>query len=456
MKMDFNLNLTQEQKLVMTQQMQLSVKLLQMSSFELQEFVEKELQENPVLEYNYNEEETTGSDNLADYNKLAKYLEFDSYAQSTYDKNEEDVSPFNFIASEKSLNDFLHEQISELKEKESLKLICGYIVDNIDERGYLDTTIESIAEELKIPLHYAEKALGIVQSFDPPGVGARNLKECLKLQLKVKGIEDPNIFSIIDNYLEYLAENKYNLIARELRITPKEVQDSGDKIKTLEPKPSRGFYTGDEVKFIKPDAYVTKINNEYQIIMNDNMSKSLSVNNIYKNILNENSDKKAVEYVKEKLNNAAFLIKSIDHRNSTIYKVLEYIIKFQKNYFDHGENFLKPMTLKEISVALNVHESTISRAIKEKYIYTDKGIVKIKNLFTTGISAQQSSDEDVSARKIKNSIKELIDKENKQSPLSDQAICDILNTSSVKISRRTVAKYREEIGIKSSSMRKRL
>lgn len=455
MNMNFNLNLTQEQKLVMTQEMQLSVKLLQMSSIELIEHVEKEVQENPVLEVSYEDSEKQDKiENRIDYKEFIKYLDFDKYGQKSYEKSEdEEVSPFNFIWKEKSLNQYLKDQISYLNVKGYLRRLCEYIVDNLDERGYIADTIEEIAIELNKSEKVVSYALSLVQSLDPPGIGARDIKECLKLQLRRKNISDKEIFIIIDEHLQDIAENKYSSIAKALNIELKKAQDYGDIIKTLEPKPSRGFYTGDDISYIVPDAYIKKVSGEYQIILNDSMIPRLNINERYKVIINQEKDKEAVEYVKNKLNSALFLIKSIEHRKSTIYTVLEKIVEFQKDYFEYGESHLKPMTLKDISESINMHESTVSRAIKDKYINIDKGVVRIKDLFTSKISSNNL--EDVSTAVIKKNIEELINKEDKSKPLSDQALCGILNKKAMNISRRTVAKYREEMNIKPSSKRKR-
>lgn len=454
MNMDFGLNLTQEQKLVMTQEMQLSVKLLQMSGFELQEYVEKEIQENPVLDAKVLADNTE-QNNKMDYKELMKYFEFDNYSHHNYEKkDDDDVSPFSFISEKKSLKEYLKEQIRDLGVKDFIKSICLYIIENIDDRGYLEIKDEEITEDLKISMPLTKHCIEIIHSLEPSGIGARDLKECLKIQIRKKGIEEEAIFEIIDNHLELLAENKYNHIAKILNIDVKKAQEYGDIIKTLHPKPSRGFFTGEEVKYITPDAYIKKIDNEYFIIMNDDMLPKLSINQIYKEIIRDENDKDAVDYVKDKLNSAMFLIKSIQHRKSTIYTVLEKILETQRDYFDYGDEYLKPMTLKEIAEELGVHESTISRAIRDKYIYTNKGTIRIKDLFTTAISSNTSG-EDISVKIIKKSIKDLIDKEDKSKPLSDQVICDLINKEGMNISRRTVAKYREEMGIKSSKGRKR-
>lgn len=460
MNMNMNLNLTQEQRLIMTQQMQLSIKLLQMSNYDLKEYIEKEYAENPVLEASFNEKvEPTKEQDRIDYKEMIKYLEFDNYGSQSYGSynsdNNEAVSPFNFISNTKSLKEYLHEQVVELNEDEYMKVLANYIIENLDNRGYLDMPLDEICKELNIDLKCGEEALEIVQSLDPVGIGARDLKECLTIQLLEKGLLDDELEEIIENHLEDIADNKYTQIAKKLKITPLKAQEYGDLIKSLEPKPSRGFYTGDEVKFIVPDAIIRKLNDEYLIIMNDSMLPKLSISGFYKEVLSSCNDKFANDYVKEKINNAMFLIKSIESRKSTLYRVLEKILEKQREYFDKGKAFLKPMTLKEIAEELEMHESTISRAIRDKYVLTSMGTIKIKDMFVTGI-VSKSGDEDVAVTNIKNKIKELVDNENKKKPLSDQAICNMLNDEKMNISRRTVAKYREELGIKASSKRKRI
>lgn len=459
MKLDFNLNLTQEQKLIMTQQMQLSIKLLQMSTYDLREYIENEFVENPILEgdFDFVQEDKAYEDKI-DYKEMIKYLEFDNYSSQSYGEynKDEDVSPFNFISQKESLTEYLNNQLIESDEDKYKKAIVSYMIENIDSRGYLDMPLEDICKELNISLELGQEALEILQDLEPDGIGARNLKECLKIQLIKLGVLDDNLERIIDEYLDLIADNKFNIIAKNLKITPKEAQDLGDVIKKLEPKPSRGFYTGEEVKFIIPDAAIRKIDGQYFVIMNDGVIPRLSISSIYKDILNNKDDKKTENYVKEKLNNAMFLIKSIEQRKSTLLRILEKVVDKQMEYFDKGQKYLRPMTLKDMAEELGIHESTVSRAIKDKYILTSFGTVKIKDLFTTGLSQVQGNGEDIAVVNIKKQIKEMIDNEDKKKPLSDQIICDELNKKNLNISRRTVAKYREEMEIKSSSKRKRI
>ncbi|MHC1684288.1 MAG: RNA polymerase factor sigma-54 [Clostridiaceae bacterium] len=458
MNFELGVNLTQQQKLVMTQKMQQSVKILEMSGLELKDYVEKVIVENPILEIDYEDKTSkkeTDLSNKIDYKEMINYLQFDNYGSGNYELNNDDdeaVSPFNFISAQKSLYDYLEEQISELNIEEYKKEICKFIIDDIDSRGYLVDNDENLAELLKVSAEEIHEAIEIIQDLEPSGIGAHDLKECLLIQLERQGILDDNLYKIITEFLELVGENKYNVIAKELNITVKEVQEYGDLIKTLEPKPSRGFYTGDEVKYIVADATIKRIGDEFIIVMKNDVVPTLMINNMYKDIIKKD-DASTSKYVKDKIDSAIFLIKSIEQRKNTLYRVLEEIIRIQKDYFLYGDKYLKPMKLKEISEIIDVHESTVSRAIREKYIDTERGLVKIKDLFTTGLSS--SNEEDVSTNNIKKKIKELVDNENKSKPLSDQAITDALVAEQVEISRRTVAKYREEMGIKSSSKRKR-
>lgn len=460
MLMDFNLNLTQEQKLIMTQQMQLSIKLLQMSTYDLREYIEKEFSENPVLEAQYEEnKEIVNEQDRLDYKELVKYLESDNYGSQSYGEyDQEGISPFTFISKPESLTDYLESQILELPISEYMRSVCSYMVECLDNKGYLDIKKEELMSELGCSEETFNRALIVLHNLEPAGIGARDIKECLKIQLERKGQYDEIVKNIIESHLDDLADNKYQVIAKALGITPKKAQDYGDLIKKLEPKPSRGFYTGDEVSFIIPDAEIRKIDGEFFIIMNDGVLPMLSVNPLYASILKDSSnDKEATEYVKEKMNKAMFLIKSIEQRKSTLYKVLEKILEKQKEYFEKGEKYLKSMTLKEIAEQLEMHESTISRAIRDKYILTSMGTIKIKDLFVNSISNKETKngEEDVTVINIKKALEEVINEENKTKPLSDQAISEILNEKGMAISRRTVAKYREELGIKSSSKRKR-
>ena len=461
MDLNFSMKMTQQQKMIMTQNMQQSIKLLQMSLHDLREYINDEYSENPVLEINEesNFSEDTNYSDLEKYNseQIAEDMYYDSYN----DKHEashsnEDISPLNFIEKKKSLKEYLYEQLLETDEEQYIVMIAKYIIESLDGRGYLEIPIEELADELNIQIDDVEKGLKLVQSLEPYGIGSRNIEECLIIQSMNLNILDDNIETIIKNHLEEVAENKYEAIGKAMGISPREAQRYGDLIKKLEPKPSRGFYTGEEVNYIIPDAEIKNIDGEFFIIMNESVLPRLMINRVYRDVLKNGQDSEINVYVKEKINKALFLIKAIEDRKNTLYRVLECLIEKQKEFFEKGYSYIKPLTLKDISEMLEVHESTISRTIKDKYILTSYGTIKIKDLFVNGLINRNNDSEDLSTIKIKNEIKNIVDEENKNKPFSDRDISLMLKEKNITISRRTVAKYREELGIKSSSMRKRL
>ena len=458
MNLDYNMKMTQQQKMIMTQNMQQSIKLLQMSLHDLREYINNEYSENPILEINEQSsmsEEFKNSE-LEKYTieKIAEEMDYDSYKDKPeHSYSNEDISPLNFIEEKKSLKEYLNEQLLEVKEDGYIVMIAKYIIESLDRRGYLEISTEELASELKILSEDVERGLKLVQSLEPYGIGARNIKECLIIQSINLNILDDNIEKIIQEHLEDVAENKYELIGKSLKISSREAQRYGDLIKKLEPKPSRGFYTGEEVNYIIPDAEIKNIDGEFFIVMNESALPKLIINKTYKDVLKNGKDTEVNSYVKEKVNKAIFLIKAIEDRKNTLYKVLEFLIEKQKGFFEKGYLYIKPLTLKEVSERLEVHDSTVSRTIKDKYILTSYGTIKIKDLFASDVN---KSCDDLFTIKIKSEIKKIVEDEDKAKPLSDQSISFILEKRDMKISRRTVAKYREELGIKSSSMRKRL
>ena len=437
--------MSQQHKLIMTQGMKQSINILQMSAQDLREYIDKEYEENPVIDIEYRSEKDSFINEKFDI-----YIRQENY----YLSSGEEYNVFDFIKEEETLKGYLYEQLVTIKCDNSMKKTIVYMIDSLDDNGYLSESLESICKTLMINNEEGENALNILQSLEPIGIGARNLSECLMIQLRHKSILDDMLKEIVLNYLEYVAENKYIYIGRKLGISKKKVQVYVSYIKSLEPKPSRGFYTGNEVKIIIPDAYIFKVYDTYEVLLNGSIIPKVTINSLYKEFAMENRNKEEVEYIRGKIITANTLIKAIEKRNSTLLNLLKCIVEIQKEYFEKGDLYLKPMTLKSISREMNIHESTVSRTIKEKYILTDKGIVRIKDLFSKNIVSKNTDDEEISINKIKSKIKNIIEKENKKKPLSDQTICNLLNTDNIYISRRTVAKYREELEIKSSSKRK--
>lgn len=426
--------------------MKQSINILQMSAQDLRDYIDKEYEENPVIDIEYsNENNSFINENFNIYiNQKNCYL-----------SSSEEYNIFDFIKEKKTLRDYLYEQLVTIKCDNIIKKTIVYMINNLDDNGYLRESLESICKVLMINEEEGQIALDILQSLEPSGIGARNLSECLIIQLKRKSMLDDMLKEIVLNYLEYVAENKYIYIGRKLGISQKKVQGYVRDIKSLEPKPLRGFYTGNEVKFIIPDAYIFKgYDNTYEVLLNSSIIPQISINSLYKEFAIENSNKEEVKYIKDKIITANMLIKAIEKRNNTLLNLLKCIVEIQKEYLEKGNLYLKPMTLKSIASKMNIHESTVSRTIKEKYILTHRGIVRIKDLFSKNIVSKNNDDDEISINKIKSKIKNIIEKENKKKPLSDQAICTLLNIDNIYISRRTVAKYREELDIKSSSKRK--
>lgn len=457
MDLKFTEQMSQEQKLILTQEMKLSLKLLEMPAYELQENILKELDENPVLdekpEDNPNNDDYNDDSDINYKNLVKTYKEMD-YDYTTYNNGQDDkIDALDFVSEKKTFRDYLKEQMLDLREKDCVIQICNYIIEDIDDRGYLNCSIEEIAENLKVNKDLVSYSLKLVQGFRPWGVAARNLKECLKIQLEKENIKDMNIYKLVDESLELIADNKIKEIAKNFKMDIKKTQEYCNLIRSLNPKPSRGFYMGTLEEYVIPEAYIRRIGSDFYIVMNDSYIPKLTINDLYKNIINIEKDAKTTDFVEGKLKSAVFLIKGIESRKNTLYNILEKIVELQKEYFLHGAHYLKPMIIATIANSLNLHESTISRAIKDKYISIDFGTVRIKDLFTTGISSSLM-EEDLSSQTVEGEIKKLIDNEDKTKPLSDQEICDRLKAMNIQLARRTVAKYREKMDIRSSNRRK--
>lgn len=405
--MDFSLKLKQNIKLILTQDMKLSMNVLEMSSSKLNELIEKEVNKNPMLEIVY------------------------SPRSNNYSNAEDTPSPLEFVSKEESLFDFLEEQLSYFKLSKKFKDICYYIINNLDERGYLTISKNEIKKTFKISTSDLKEIFNIIYSLEPYGIGAENLKDCLKIQLTIKDKKDPILFSIIDNYLEDLGAKKFEFIAKNLNISVDKIKNYLALIQTLDPIPARGYFIGNKTKYIVPEAKIEIINKELKITLNEEAFPKIKISS------SDISDK--VNY-----QNALKLIKAIEKRYATLEKILKLLIVKQSEFFFFGKEYLKTLTLKDIATELNLHISTISRAIKEKYIETPQGIIEIKSLFII-------NSESILIKKL---IEEFVHNENKYSPLSDEKISYLLKNKGFSVARRTVAKYRDELGILSTRERK--
>lgn len=455
MKIGYELTIEQTQKLSMTPELIQAIQILQYNNQELNEYIDKELLENPILESEYHKESDTEIDIDSLRDQLIQADEnVEAYKQWESHSTSDEYSYENFVAFNYTLTEFLIEQLhfSSLKGQDAE--IGRYIIENIDDNGYLSMSLEEICSVLDVDLDSCERVLDLIHTFEPSGVGARDLNECLIIQLASLGELTDEIEFIISNRLKDLADNKYALISKDMGISIAEVQGIADLIKTLEPKPGRGFDSDNNIKYILPDIYVEETNGEYIVSANDGSTPSLHISSYYNSLTEEaKSDKELSNYLNNRFNSAMWLMKSIEQRKKTIYNVASAIVQFQNDFFAKGERFLKPLTLKQIAETVGVHESTVSRAINGKYMQCPRGVFELKYFFTGGILNEDGSG--VSSNSIKSMIKEFVDAEDDKKPLSDSKISEMLHEKGIDISRRTVAKYRDDIGILPSSKRRR-
>lgn len=404
--MDFKLNLKQDIKLILTQEMQLSLNILEMSLPDLINFLEKEKKTNPAIEI--------------------------IYPSKTYKSEDENYDLFETYSDEETLVDILEEQIRYLKLTPKVKETSIFIINNLDNKGYLAIPKKEITNFLNISNKVLKEALEVVNTLEPLGVGAQNLQECLKIQLKHKEINDINLYKIIDFYLQDLAKEKYDYIATSLNCEVLKVKEYLKIIQKLNPIPARGYKVKNTSTYISPDANITIIDNRLEYKINDE--------NIPKVYINSTAN-----VSQEKIDKISYIIKSIEKRYSTLERIIVFLLFAQKEFFFKGKKFLKTLSLKDMANYLELHESTVSRAIKDKFLNTPQGIVSFKSLFVY----------DENIFKIKDIIEKAIEEENPNSPYSDNQLSILLKSKGYEVARRTVTKYREDLGFKSSRERKR-
>lgn len=481
MKLGYELTIEQSQKLVMTPELIQAIQILQFNTQELESFVDEQLLINPILEAeshgeaNQNEsndssdsnernldeyqkeEPSAKKDEEFDWSEYFKEREFDdiSYKQNEYHKQDPLEFTFeHFATNEITLTEHLMFQLQFAPIKKSCRQIGRYIIESLDDNGYMTLKEEEIATNLNVSLDKINIVMEAIHNFDPLGVGAKDLKECLIIQLKAMGEDTEFVREIVYNHLEDIAANRLGNIAKSLGICVKEVQELSDVIKGLEPKPGRQFSSANETRYIVPDVTVEKVDGEYVVTINESSVPKLNVSTVYKKMLMESEkDSNISKFLSDKLNSALWLIKSIEQRRQTIYNVVKAVVKYQIDFFEEGPKHLKTLTLKQIADEVGIHESTVSRSINGKYMQSPRGVFELKYFFTSGVS--NASGQGVASESIKTFIKEIVDSENPSSPYSDQAIVEMLKEKGFDISRRTVAKYRDEMKLPSSSKRKR-
>ena len=480
MALENRLELRLSQKLILTPQLQQAIKLLQLPHLELSQFLTQELTENPFLEET-NEEETSideltpdekdsmepeepDEDTAAPLEKLLNFTTVDEYFEER-SSDGRDMGYFNpgtvappsfeqFTSKRPDLADHLLWQLRLSPASEDIRTVGELIIGNINENGYLISTIEEIRDSAKTEMETAEKALNLIQSFDPPGIGARDIRECLLLQLKVLNLSNTVVENIILNNMEELEKKKYDVIAHQYNLPLDEVMAAVKIIEGLEPKPGRTF-SDVSTNYITPDVYLVKTEDGYQIILNDEGLPRLRVSGFYRKLMQQENafPKEDKQFLLEKMRSAVGLLKSLDQRDRTIYRVTETLLDLQKDFFSKGVECLRPLTLRDVASILNLHESTVSRVTSNKYLSCEHGVFCFRYLFSSALHSGAGS---VSSTSVKNTIKTIISEEEHRKPLSDQEISGRLKQSGIVIARRTVAKYRDELGIPSQIQRRKM
>ena len=473
MAFELQQNLRLQQQLIMTPQLQMAIKLLQLSKLELVEMIQMELENNPTLEDAREETSTEKESETTDKEpsttkevsideKFESYLdwhhyidEYNSTGKIHFEGEKKDALNFEaFTANKTSLADHLRWQLLMTQPTSEEEEIGSLIIGNTDKDGYLDISVDEIAQTSNARLEKVTQVLSLMQSFDPPGICASDIKECLLIQTRLLGIEDVLITDIIRYHIKDLETKRYKKIAKELKTDIDHVILAVNLIKNLDPKPGDKF-SDEELRYITPDVYVYKEGDAYLIFLDDDDMPKLHINSYYKKAVQRGEkiagDTKA--YLKDRLRSAEWLIKSIQHRKKTIYNVMQSIIKFQRDFFDNGIANLKPMVLRDVADDIEMHESTISRVTNNKYAYTPHGIFELKFFFNSSIN--RSNGRTIASASVKEKIRKLIENENPKKPYSDKKISELLEENDIYLARRTVAKYREMLGILPSSKRKK-
>lgn len=478
-----------KQELKINPRLYQAMDLLYMPLLDLQQHLKQELLNNPFLdmvepeeEEEENEEETVEAEAPAEAEEKTTNDEidweeilldgFDAGGRREEHEEREYYEPVT--VDSRNLSDHLIDQITLLDLTPREQFLADEFVGNINEDGYLACAVEQIVtgvnEEVvraaeaaerdieDLPLYTlaeVEDMLRTIQNLDPPGVGARDLRECLMLQLREAGLEQSVPFRLVRDCFDELINHRWSEISKRFGISPSDVQKAADEIKKLDPKPGL-MYSDASDNYIIPDLIVEKIDGKYHVFLNDANLPRLKLSRAYQEIARDKKkfEGESKEFISSKLNSANWMIQAIEQRRQTMLKVMNYIVDRQRDFFEKGVQHLKPLTLREVAEVINMHESTVSRVTNEKFVQTPRGVLPLKFFFSSGLSTTQG--EDVSARGIKAQIEKLVAEEDPKHPLTDQAIVNILKESGVQIARRTVAKYRDQLGVLSARMRKRV
>jgi RNA polymerase sigma-54 factor len=487
MAIELKQQLKLSQSLVMTPQLQQAIKLLQLSQLELVASVQAELEQNPVLEEVGEGEDEPLRDNVAEAaleaipeqtteqeahsgdgameaaaDRLAD-IDWQSYAeaypQTSYAGSgggEEERRSFEATATKReSLQDHLTWQLQLSSMPEEDQLAASWVIGNLDDNGFLQSPAEEIARQSGVPQERVEAAIARIQKLDPAGIAARDLRESLLLQLDALRIKDPLVRALVGEHLDQLQKRDFKALIRDTGATIEAIAAAAHVIGNLEPRPGRAF-GGEDPIYIVPDIYVHKIGDDYHVVLNEDGLPKLKLNALYRDVLAKSREvaKDTREYVQERVRSALWLIKSIHQRQRTIYKVMESIVRFQRDFFDRGIAYLKPLNLRDVADDIGMHESTVSRVTTNKYCHTPQGIFELKYFFNSSINRVDG--DAIASESVKERIRKLISSEDPRNPLSDQRIAEILKGTNIDIARRTVTKYREAMSILSSTQRRQV
>jgi len=469
------------QQLVITPQLQQAIRLLQLTRLELVDLISQEIKENPLLEEMDEEKEDSGEPasqqsegesvpeteqavevkgegegiNDFDWENYLENSNLTSFQRQTDRDGEERPSFENFVTRQTTLTDHLQWQLQLSRLGKDEQEAGTHLIGNLDEDGYLKVNLDDIGFETGLSLEVIEKTLKKIQQFDPIGVASRDLRECLLVQLEQMSVREPLAEKIVSEYLSMLKNRNYQAIAKRVGVSLERVKHAAHVISKLDPKPGRAF-GGEVTQEIVPDVYIYKLEGEYVIHLNDEEIPRLRVNPFYRNILSDShrsmeGDRK---YIQEKLRSALWLIRSIQQRQRTIYKVANSIVKFQREFLDRGIQYLKPLVLRDVAEDIQMHESTISRVTHNKYAHTPQGIYELKYFFNAGITTTEG--DSLASESVKNLLREIISKEDPKKPFSDEKLVQILKGMNIHIARRTISKYRELMKILSSNERRKI
>ncbi|PIP71862.1 MAG: RNA polymerase sigma-54 factor [Nitrospinae bacterium CG22_combo_CG10-13_8_21_14_all_47_10] len=470
MEMKMNLNLKMSQKLVMTPMLQQAIKLLPLARLELAQLVRQEIIENPVLEELLEDEDSPGdeqpteepattTDTDLETSPQDQEIDWDNYFQDNIDRGmsiesyAEKPSIEATYKKEASLADHLMWQLDLSVDSETDKFIGSCIIGNIQNDGYLCANLQEIADISQSTEESVLRVLKIIQGFEPAGVAARSLKECLMIQARALTDKNPYVEILIENYLERLENRFLQKVASELKVDLEVVLQALEIIRGFCPKPGL-LFSSEGVDYVVPDLVVVKTDEGYDVVLNDEGVPNLRISSYYHNLLKTTKEGQTKEYLEDKYRSALWLIKSIDQRRQTIYKVGKSIVKLQEKFLENGLSYLQPMVLKDVAKDIEMHESTVSRITTNKYIDTPQGVFELKFFFHSGIKSYMGNS--MSSVRVKNMIKEIINEEDSNSPLTDDQMVEALMRKNAKIARRTITKYRKELNIPPASKRKKL